>query len=309
MKEQIEAALQAVSAKGPGFVSMSKQRGRLVSIAGETGVGKTYTANFFNDPALTFFLDTEPVNTTTETLAKLGQEKVWKIVDWNDLCDKVDIFLAVMDKVGRKGTLVVDSSSPIKNMIKAKFEQSKGNKLAPFEFAQVNNAFREFLSKVTVDHGHDLIMTAYLKPDYSQNEVNAEGRITKYGQKTGSYSVEEWDELPYYCYYAFQIERGLTTADGTKAFPYMTFAKVRKTRATAESFKPLVVKPWTSESFAKQLSEQFAGGPLHVLAEIYKTTTDERFKAEAQALYGKRPEWVKLVGMPQVESPFKLSLG
>lgn len=274
------------------------QRGKLVTITGEAGVGKTHMSNFFFNPDTTCFIDTEPINTTIETLDKLNQMKVWKATDLFTLNSAVDSFLTLMKNAGLIGTLVVDSGSVVKAWITDDLERQKGRKLAPFEHEPVKFAMRDWIKKIVVDGGHNLIMTQYLKANYTPNVVE-NNRITQYGTKDGTFGPVEWEEMPYHASFAFQLERGIfDPATNKRLLDYKVFVRVRKTRSINENFKPYIIPPLTHESCLRQLSTPYMGGIPHVMAELYRVTDDTKLKRDLEKMYKGSDEWARLAGLP-----------
>ena len=249
------------------------------------------------------------MNTTIETLDKLGQRKVWKAESWSTLNEVIDKFINFMKAIGKRGTLVLDSGSVVKPWWVDMKEKAKGDKsLAPFEHEPFKMEFRNILKKIVVENGHNCIMTLYLKANYTPNLVEG-NKIVSYGAKDGTYSPQEWEELLYHCNIAMQLERGFVD-NGKRYFEYKVFNKIRKTRGLHEEYKPYLVPPFTIDNVLRQLSAPYYNPVSHILAEIYKITDDPRLKKDLNKMYEGKEEWAKLTGqtiLPPVD-PKKVNL-
>lgn len=284
------------------FFKSPTKRGKIISIAGEAGVGKTYFANFVNNPDTTVFIDTEAVNTTIETLDRIGQPKYWKAENWQQLLNYVESFLDMMRTYGQTGTLVIDTGSILTSWITEYWEAKKNkDRLNPYDYGEVWSDIRSLLKKVSVDNGHDMVFTLSLKPNYSKNVTSqdAEGRerIVKYGSQDGTYRPNEWGELLYHCFYAFQMERGIIDPKtGNRQFTSKVFCRVRKTRIINEGFKPYIVPPYTAQNLEAQLSKKYSGGIGRIIAELYNLKDDKDFMRECDDFYKDNPNWLLATG-------------
>jgi hypothetical protein len=267
------------------FYKFPKVKGKLVTFAGLTGTGKSFAANFWSgSPETTYFIDTEPVHTTIETLEGMGQEKVWKAFCWDDIKKLTSEFLRI--RKDQQSTLVIDSGSVLVQWIKDKLSHEKGDKaITPWEHEDVWDEIRGLLKDVIYKNGHNLVITLLLRPNYSPEKRDTEGKLQKYGQRDGTYSPYEWKDLAFHCHYAFQLERGVYLPKSSKVlFPDKIFCRVRKTRFANEGFKKFLVPfcypidgkelfCYTEEAADTQLRSRFTGTFFDILRELKPSCT------------------------------------
>lgn len=266
--------------------------GQLVTIGGLTGMGKTYWANYWNDPDLTFFIDTHGTFSTIETLHRLGQNKVWRATEWGLVLEYTKRFLKFMKKSGKKGTLVLDSGSEMVTMAQNYVMARDGLKGVMNEkWGRVWKVIMEFLGMV-VEAGHDLILTLQLKRTYDEKLDANDNRVLIWN---GEWEAKQWKDLPYQVTISIQLESGIYIADRKKEFlPEYGFAKLVKSRYVRKSkTKPYIVGPVSKASVMPQVQTEYNGNYRDIVYESYlltKENGDDAFAGALSSIYGLPPK-------------------